>query len=126
MKIKIKQYKHQKIEIDSKDFELPEENSYFFETGIRRSIRISPEYTTWNLQQYNKPEEIYQFNITCVYLNFECKIERFSVRISDFENPTHKNKSFIDSWTSDYFDTRTQEQFENDLKQAINIITENE
>jgi len=59
MKIKLKQYKHQKIEIDSKDFELPEKNSYFFETGIRRSIRISPEYTTWNLQQYNKPEEIF-------------------------------------------------------------------
>lgn len=123
MEIKIKQYKHEKIEISSKTFVLPEETSYFFETGIRRSIKIEPEFTTWNKEQYNKEEEIFQFNITCVYLNFECKIERFSIRISDFESPLPKVKDFVNSWTNDYFDKRSKQQFENDLKQAIDLIT---
>lgn len=32
--MKIKRYSYKKVEIDSKDFELPTEPCYFFETGI--------------------------------------------------------------------------------------------
>ena len=126
MKVQIKQYKHVKVETSSFDFELPEETSYFFETGIRRSIRIVPVFTTWNKEQYNKEEELYMFDITCVYLSFECKIEKFSVSVSDFEKDKEiiEKNSFLGSWINGWFNKRTQTDFENDLKQAIDKINE--
>lgn len=126
MKTQIKQYKYEKIETSSFDLELPEETSYFFETGIRRSIRIVPVFTSWNKEQYNKEEELYKFDITCVYLSFECKIERFSVPISDFEKDKEiiEKNLFLRSWINGWFDKRTQTDFENDLKQAIDKINE--
>jgi hypothetical protein len=121
MKIQIKQYKYEKIVTTSMDFELPEETCYFFETGIRRSIRIKPIFTTWNKEQYDKEEELYQFEITCVYLSFECKIERFTVNLSDFEKDKEviEKNMFLRSWVNGWFNKRTKEDFEADLKQAI-------
>lgn len=124
MKVQIKQYKYEKIETSSFDLELPEETSYFFETCIRRSIRIVPVFTSWNKEQYNKEEELYKFDITCVYLSFECKIEKFSVSVSDFEKDKEiiEKNLFLRSWINGWFDKRTKTDFENDLKQAIDKI----
>ena len=126
MLIQLKQYKHVKVETDSKDFELPEQPSYFFETHIRRSIRIIPKHTRWNKERYNKEEELYKFEITCVYLSFECKVERFTINVSEFQRDIavlEKNE-FLNAWIHDWFDTRTKEQFDADLKQAIDKINE--
>ena len=126
MKVQIKQHKHVKVETSSFDLELPEETSYFFETGIRRSIRIVPIFTTWNKEQYNKEEELFKFDITCVYLSFECKIEKFSVSVSDFDKDKEiiEKNLFLRSQINKWFNKRTQIDFENDLKQAIDKINE--
>lgn len=126
MKIQLKQYKHVKVETDSKDFELPEQSSYFFETHVRRSIRIIPEYTTWNKEHYNKEEELYRFHITCVYLSFECKIEKFTIDVSEFQRDITilEKNNFINAWINGWFDIRTKEDFDIDLKQAIDKINE--
>lgn len=121
MKIKIKQYKTERVEIDSKDFELPETTEYYFETHVRRSIRMQPIFTTWQMERFNKPEELYAYDITCVYLSFECKIERFRISISDFDSK-FKKPEFIEKFTSGYFDKRTEERFNTDLKEALNLI----
>jgi len=47
MKLQIKQYEYEKKEVASKEIQLPSETSYFFQTHIRRSIKIIPCYTTW-------------------------------------------------------------------------------
>jgi hypothetical protein len=126
MIIPIKQYKYEKTEIASKDFELPDETAYFFETHVRRSIRIKPVYTTWQKEQHNKEEEIWRFEITCVYLSFECKIEKFSVDVNDFKKDKEviEKNNFLNAWTNGWFDKRTKEDFENDLKQAFDKINE--
>ena len=77
MKIQLKQYKLEKVETSSVDFELPEETVYFFETHVRRSIRIKPIFTTWQKENLNKEEELQYFEVTCVYLSSKCKIEKF-------------------------------------------------
>ena len=123
MEIKIKQYKHQKVEVDSKVFELPEKETYYFETHVRRSIRIKPIFTTWNKERYNKEEELYQFIVTCVYLSFECKIERFNINVSDFDDLSKIEKNeLLNAWVLGWFDERTKEQFDSDLEHAIHKI----
>ena len=122
MKIQLKQYKIEKIETSSVDFELPEETVYFFETGVRRAIRIKPVFTTWNKEQ-GKEEEIYYFDVTCVYLSSKCKIEKFKIYLSQFPDATYSlEKEFNEAWTQNWFNKRTKEQFEADLNTALEQI----
>lgn len=118
MIIQIKKYKYEKVEIESKDFELPTLPSYFFETGIRRSIKIVPIYNTKN--------EIYQFEIICIYLSFECIIEKFRIAVEalkDLNNISNKkHRDFVDAWLSDFFDKRTEQRFNEDLMNALQQI----
>jgi hypothetical protein len=125
MKIKIKKYKIEKVEIDSQEFELPTEPMYAFETNVRRSIRIIPKFTTWQKQNQGIDEELYCFEITLVYLSFECKIEKFTYNLNVFND--HKNieeNSFLNAWVNNWFDSRTKEMFDADLKTAIDKINE--
>lgn len=127
MKIEIKTYEYQKIEKSNTQFEVPEETSYYFETGIRRSIRIIPIWTTWNMKEYGLPEKIWEFHFTCVYGSWENKIETFKIRLSDFESLYNSEKvSIIKSLLNNDLDPRTKEQFENDLEHAIMKINEYE
>jgi len=123
MKLTIKQYKVQRVEVGSKEIELPSETSYFFETGVRRSIRIVPSFTTWNQEKFNKQEEIYEFHITCVYLSFECRVEKFSLTPEKIEeiyySQKQKHEDFVTGLVDGWFDERTKEQFESDLNNAI-------
>ena len=126
MKLEIKQYKFQKVEVGSKEIDLPSETSYFFETGVRRSIRIVPSFTTWNQEKFNKPEEIYELHITCVYLSFECRVEKFSLTPKKIEelyySEKQNHKDFVTGLADGWFDVRTKDQFESDLNMAINAF----
>jgi hypothetical protein len=128
MKLSIKQYEYEKKEIGSKEIELPTETAYYFETGVRRSIRIVPRFTTWNKKEYNKEEEIYELQITCVYLSSECIIEKFSLYPKSIEEirytNKHKHQDFVTAFVEDWFYPRTKEQFEVDLNEAIRQIKE--
>ena len=125
MKTKIEVYKIQKV-LD-KDFEvdLPDKPCYFFETGIRRAIRIIPIWSTWKKQK-GEEEIIWQYHITCVYRSFENKIESFTVSatsgLSDIyqSDKSHPLKSFMDGW----LDNRTEQQFMTDLQSAINNLND--
>lgn len=127
--IKIKKYEYTKVEIESVDFEIPTETSYFFETHIRRSIKIVPIYTTWQKERDGKEEEVWKFDITCIYLSFECRCEKFTVSVSDFESRLlEKDKSdkseFIRNWLNGFFDKRTKEQYDADFNNFLYKINE--
>lgn len=123
MKLHIKKYEYEKREVESKEIELPTETAHFFETGVRRSIRIAPKFTTWNQERYNKEEELYSLQITCVYLSSECIIEKFTLYPKNIEEiyyaDKHKLQDFVRALVEGWFDERTQEQFETDLTEAI-------
>ena len=128
MKLAIKQYEYEKKEINSKEIELPTETAYYFETGVRRSIRIVPKFTTWNKEHYDKEEELYELKITCVYLSSECIIEKFTLYPKDIEKifyaDKHKLLDFVRALVNDWFDNRTKEKFEIDLNEAIRQLKE--
>lgn len=127
----IKTYEYQKVEISNTEISIPQTPSYFFETGIRRSIRIVPEWTTWKKEAHNKEEELYSLEITCVYLSFECRIEKFTIRLSEIEDLYNKKRStgldgdkwdIIHGLINQYFNIRTEKQFKEDLQTAINQL----
>lgn len=124
MKISIKTYKYEKVIINDCDFELPEKTCYFFETGIRRSIKVVPIWTTWNKEKGNK-EEIWSYDITCVYRSFECKVEKFSISVSNIEDlyqAKGEKSEFVKGLLDNHFQKRTEEQFNSDLKSTIKEI----
>lgn len=124
MRIKLDTYEYVRQLKEGKEFELPDETTYWFETGIRRAIRIIPVWTTWNVKQYSKPEEIREYNITCVYGSWECKIETYNVsvgRIAEIYN-NEKSDHVIKSLLLKWLDSRTKEQFEADLNSALKKI----
>jgi hypothetical protein len=117
--MKIKQYEYEKKEVASKEIDLPTETSYYFQTGIRRSIKITPQYTTWNKENYNKEEELFELEIVCLYNSFECRAEKFKIMIQEIESiyysQKHEHKEFITSLVEGCFDKRTKEQFDADF-----------
>lgn len=124
MKVKLETYELVRNKTGLVEAELPEITSYYFETGVRRSIRLVPKWTTWNKEQYGKDEELYGYYVTCVYLSFENKIESFSINISDFENALNKSKpskeeDLIISLVKNWLNIRTKQQFEADFNTAI-------
>ena len=126
MNLTIKQYKYEKVEVASKEIQLPTEVSYYFETGIRRSIKITPQFTTWNKKQYHKEEELYELEVVCVYQSMECKVEKFKILVSTiadiYYSEKHEHKDFINALIENWFDKRTKEQFDADLNNALSYI----
>jgi hypothetical protein len=126
MKLQIKQYEYEKKEVESKEIQLPSETSYFFQTHIRRSIKIIPCYTTWNKERYNKEEELYELVIICLYQSSECKIEKFTILARNIEeiyySNKHEHKDFITALIDGEFDERTKEQFDADFNTILTKI----
>lgn len=123
MKLKIPEYKYEQVLVTDNEYEFPDTESYWFETGIRRSIRIVPKWTTWQKEQ-GKEEEIWKYDITCVYLSFECIIEKFDISIKDItDNRVEKEyERLVNSIKNGWLSPRTKEQFEADLNNAIDEI----
>lgn len=126
MKLSIKQYEYEKIEIASIDIDLPTETSYYFETGIRRSIRVVPIFTNYLKERFGRDEEFHSLEVTCVYQSSELWVEKFTVLVKDIEEIYYsekgENKRFVDSLVNGWFDKRTKEQFDADLEFVLNTI----
>lgn len=124
MKLNIKQYEYKQVEIEKKEIDLPTEVSYYFETGVRRSIKIIPIFTTWNKERFNKEEEIYCLKVVCLYNSSECKAEKFTINTKDIEmifySEKHKHKAFVTSLVNEWLDVRTKEQFDADFNYIFN------
>ena len=123
MKITIDTYRFIKQVVKSQEFELPDETSYYFQTGVRRSIRIVPVWSTWKKER-GEDEIIFQYHITCVYLSFKNKIESFTVSatsgITDLYNS--KDENVIQALLLGHLDERNKEDFEQDLQTAIDNL----
>lgn len=130
--MQLKQYKYVKEETTAIEWELPTEAKYYFETGIRRSISVTPRWTTWEIENGAESERIYSLHIVCVYQSFEAKIEAFSIDVGKIEDlyynsSKHKNdpevdiiQFLIDDPSTQYI--RTKENFEGDLNNCLGKV----
>jgi len=121
--MKIKTYHFERVEDKEVELFIPEVPFYCFQTGVRRSIRIVP--ITVNRANL---KIIYKLEITCVYLSSECKIEKYTIYISNVESFLHMEEKsneakLVRMLLDEDYDERTEEQFNNDLNQAIKQIT---
>lgn len=128
MKLTLKQYEFIKKEISEKEVTLPSKPEYYFQTYMRRSIRVVPKFRRgveiiWNKRELNKKEEIYMLEFTCVYLSFQCKVEKFTISTTDIEkiyyDENNKHYELIKSYLDGVLIPRSKEQFEADLEEAI-------
>lgn len=124
--MKITTYKYEKVAVKDTELFIPQEPFYCFETGIRRAIRIIPMYTTW-LHEKDEEEKIYSLDVTCVYQSGECKIEIFSILISQVEHMINveskdNETSIMKLLLTGYYNTKTKDNFEDDLEGAIDNI----
>ena len=126
MDIKISKYKYEPVEIESTNFVIPEKTVYFFETGIRRSIRIIPVFHERWKPKEGENKRSFDLKITCVYMSSECKIEKYHISEKEFEEAyyydKHQHKEFVNAFVSGWFDKRTEERFNNDLDYAITEV----
>jgi hypothetical protein len=129
MELKIKKYVHQRVEVESMVFNFPTETQYFFETGIRRSIRIAPKFIkVW--KDCNKDfvigkKILIRYDITCIYLMHECKIECFDIPVGGIEDlyyGEYKYNEFVKTWVNGHFDERTKEQFDKNFNIAVKML----
>lgn len=121
--MKLKQYKYERVEIDSIEFEIPTVPTYYFQTGIRRAIRVVPQFTTWKKNEGLQQEELYALIVTFVYSSFECKIEKFNISVNRIEEKYFSEKDklgeFVKDWINGDLHSRTKEQFDADFNDVI-------
>ena len=110
----------------------PTEPLYYFQS--RRAVRVIPEFTTWNMERFNKPEEVWRYDCTVVHNEFLVRIERFHIeatesafqRVLDYKSDRAKHTIQeeiyykIINFPDD--DLRTNERFEADFKCALEKI----
>lgn len=130
MKITLIETKWKKEEIGSHEYEISDEPAYFFETGIRRAIRIIPLFTNWNVEFKGEPEYIFEYHITMVYQSWESKIESFSLTPEKITEAYYDNKNkhheFVRLWVTNQLDKRTKERFDQDVLSCFNNIQRHE
>lgn len=122
--MKVTTYKYVKVAVEETEVFIPEEPFFCFETGLRRSIRMIPEFVDWEGPDFGK---VYSLVITCVYLSFECKVEKFRLPLSRVEPLlNHDDKSVRASIAqlllNGWYHKRTKAQFDADLTAAIENI----
>lgn len=120
--IRVKMHEYVRVEKPDVPVEIPEVPVYYFQTGIRRAVRIVPEWTTWNKEQ-GKDEEIYNLKVTCVYRSGENRVETFSVPLHRFADylggGSSKDQCSIPLLLERGGDERTKEQFDEDLNAVL-------
>jgi len=125
--MKITTYEYVQKPLTETELFIPEKPFYCFQTFIRRSIRIIP--TIWNKKsvQSLKNGEVHKLDVTCVYQDFECKIERFTINMHMVQGYINNNEKNIKAdicrmlLEEDYY-IRTKEDFNQDLNDALKEI----
>lgn len=122
--MKITTYEYEKVPVKDTEIFIPEKPFYCFQTGVRKSIRIIPKFVNWDNDPNYTKGDVYELEVTCVYQSFECKVEKFDIRLNNIENHINRDEKGEASRISrmllheDYY-IRTEEQFNIDLKNVI-------
>jgi len=125
--MKFTTYKYQKKALEDTEIFVPEVPFYCFQTGIRRSIRMIPKFIEYESPN-NRIGDLYALEITCVYQNLMCKVEKLTLTVSNIQR--YINIDSKDNITSivkllvgkDYL-IRTEEWFNEDLRNVLKKIT---
>lgn len=125
--MKLTTYKFIKQPVEELEFIPPTETKYYFQTGIRRSIRIIPLKADWE-NEYTKKGDVYRLEVTCVYRSFENKIEHFGLNINkdEIERVLSTSNDSYNIWKllidPSPSEERNKEQFEKDFNAVLNDI----
>ena len=129
--MKVQKYEYERVLKHNIELPIPEETLYCFETGVRRSIRIIPKKITWEAPSGGrfKLGDVYSLDVTCVYLSFECRAERFTIDLHQADSllredsrKNSKEASILKMLLNEDHDLRTEEQFYEDFRTYLNKL----
>ncbi len=129
--MKIKKYKYEKVFVEEVEFRMPTETLYLFEYHIRRAMKVTPIWTTWQMENKGIPEEIYELEFIIVLDGFNHKATIYKHKISlshleeiytrpDNNKETYSLLEFINTYDSS--NIRTKEQFDADFNKTLNEL----
>jgi hypothetical protein len=133
MKYKVQKEEYKRVLLEEVEVDIPEEPKYFWHNGERVAYCVTPIWTKWNKEHYQKEEEIWELRIVKVDPSFR-KIQAFFIRVSEFgeilqgKRDGHKLQRLIENLLLyPEENIRTKEQFmtdyHNTLKEIDNYIT---
>jgi hypothetical protein len=109
---------------------IPDKQLYLWHNGIRRAYSVKPKWTTWNMEHFGKPEEIYSLEVVMVDPS-DNKIEVVELTVKSLveiiKNEKHDYKRLVENilkYPDDKEYIRTKEQFERDLEIVLQKINE--
>lgn len=124
--IMLKKYKSEKTLSEEVIFKIPETDLYLFKFGSRKAMSIKPQWTSWQQESQDKPEEIWKLDIIVVGSNFDYTIKKFSIQISQLQRIFSYGKAGYEDYDLlefmqeyDEENVRTKEQFEADFNRVI-------
>lgn len=125
--MKVFKERYEKVKDEEIEFEIPTEQVFYFETGVRRAICITPIYTTWEIENGAKEERIWRLDFILVYRSWETCIKLTSIQLSNIQSDYNRkdglHKSLIDFMLDKYKLSRTKEQFLADYDAVISECT---
>lgn len=124
--LKVKKYKIERVLQDEFIFKLPTKPLFLFQYGIRRSIKIIPQWTNWN-KENGKDEEIWRLDFVIVKGSFENSINKIEIQTSRIEDSYMIGKGdYYDllEITNNYSERniRTEEEFNKDFENVLNNL----
>lgn len=128
MKIKVNKIRYEKVNEET-ELDIPETPMYFWHNGIRRAYSVVPEWTAWNVENYQKPEEIWKVNVVMVDPQDRI-IETNEIQVHTFpdilKDSSHRyNRLITNLLFNPDEDRRTKEQFIADYNQVLEEIAKN-
>ena len=114
-----------KIEVN-----VPDKQLYLWHNGIRRAYSVKPKWTSWNMEHFGTPEEIYALEVVMVDPSYyKIEVDELSVNslvriINSDKDPYKRLVDNILNYPDDKEFIRTKEQFENDLNAVLQKINE--
>lgn len=129
--MKIKKYKLEKVFVEEVDFRVPTETLYLFEYHIRRTMKVTPIWTTWRMNTKGTPEEVFELEFVIVLdgFNHNATIYKHKISLSKLDEIYTRPDSYKGEYslldfinTYDKRNVRTKEEFEKDFNNVLNEL----
>lgn len=129
MKVNIEKFKYEKVHISEEEINLPETELYIYEYGYRIFHAIIPQWTTWNMEQTNNPEYIFQYKIISIDNQFKYEIHTNNVNVHEMSRYYNLagdsiviriTKMLVDGYSESSI--RTRERFIDEYKHLISEV----
>jgi hypothetical protein len=128
MKYTVDKSEYKKV-IKKVEVNIPETPQYFWHNGERVAYCVTPIWTSWNKEHYQKEEEIWEFKVVKIDPSFKL-ITASDLRLSELGDILRNEKHQFNRLVNNLLfypdeNTRTKERFMTDYNNVLEEIHKN-